>query len=309
MKILFVQTHLLKFYLPKEIKLRFIRLSPIVFSTMFAGCAAVPQVEYRVVMAPDDMRGMTDAFFRQNSVIEIAYPTSKSKDSSSSPDETVLIQSKATEYRQEKLGIKALSNFSASTVVNISKRENTDLVDSIGIKVTDKLADSIKNYGSVLVKVIGLGILSNPSTPVSCSKSVYEKGLAYDISMLDLNPKEWTVSQEGGCVSLKFSALPPDAQLASAVPQGVATSNFYYSACRDVLVTVKINENATTKIVRVAEPRYVQYVQLPVDGSVKMHSECGASVTTSQVAKDSTADVLGAATDLIKNIVDAVSKK
>jgi hypothetical protein len=289
--------------------LRFIRLTPTIFSIIFTGCAAVPQVEYRVVKSPDDMRGMTDAFFRQNSVIEITNPTPKPKEPPTSPDETILIQSRATEYRQEKLGIKALSNFSASTVVNINKRENTDLVDSIGIKVTDKLADSIKNYGSVLVKVISLGILSNPTTPVNCNKSIFEKGLAYDISTLDPNPKEWTASQESGCVNLKFSALPPDAQLASAVPQGVATSNFYYSACRDVLVTVKINEKVTTKILRVAEPRYVQYVQLPVDGSVKMHSECGASVTTSQVAKDSTADVLGAATDLIKNIVDAVSKK
>lgn len=273
------------------------------------GCTAVaPTIQYREIHKAQDMTGMTDAFYLQANEIVVAKRPDTEVTSGSSKGSTVS-EFDVTSNRREsiyKYGIKSVTSWRSETKVNLNKIQNTDLVNSIGVEVTDNTAKAITDYGGALVKLIGVvgGMFDlGPACP-------FPVRIPVDLKDEGTGPTDLG----DGCVKVKVQALPPDAFRRELMPSDQDTSNFYYAACREAIVTVDVSgtDGVKYKRVRVADPRFVQTVQLPNKGAVTVHSECGVSVETQQVASDNGAAVIGAlATQgkAIKDAIDASKKK
>jgi hypothetical protein len=211
------------------------------------------------------------------------------------------------EYRDVKLGIEPANTWWSKTTVSIKKIDNTELVSSVGVEVTNTTVQNIGDIGGAIVKIVGLAAaigLKKEEVKVCSLPRTYElfaDGLEHPI--------------EDECISVQLGPLPPDVIEVSKIPQGVGTHSYYYSACRDAVVTFNI-DNATanrTQTVRVADPRYVQAVRFPPKGSITSHSQCGVSVVTepTTAASASASDVVAALATQGKAIKDAIdaSKK
>lgn len=286
-----------------EMKMRS-QLFVMLFVASISGCTVLPSVEYRAITTPDDMAGMTDAFYRQQTKIEISVVATNTAGATAGE---LLIVSRPAEYRASKLGIKALTDWRSSTVVTLNKYPNTDLINSIGIEVTDITAKAITEYGGAFVKLIGLGVSGEAPQPCIVSGPTLTLVVGPQGGTFDGNNPE-----KKGCISVTLGALPPDAMPADKLPMNQQTHNFYYSACRDATVTIKQATSDVVKTLRVADPSHVQFVQFPPKGTITSHSECGVSVQTDKAAVDNGAAVVNAlATQgkAIKDALDAAAKK
>lgn len=271
---------------------------------LLAGCTVLPSVEYRAIESPQSMEGMTDSFYRNQSRIEVQAAATGE----------VTIVSRPVEYRAEKIGIKAHRNWRSSTKVNLTKVENLDIVSAAGIEVTDNTAKAITDYGGAIVKLIGaVGLLAKdlgtpcitpgPAVAIDVSESGRYLGNGNGLRLEDIGRRD-----DKGCIRVTLGELPKDAMPASGIPKDTPTHNFYYSACREARVEV-LGANgapAGARVVRVADPLHVQFVQFPAKGTIRMHSECGVSVVTDSVAPDNGAAVASAFADQAKAIKDAI---
>jgi hypothetical protein len=285
-------------------------LQLVALAAVISGCTVVPKVQYRAIGTAQDMEGMTDAFYRQRSDIVVTVASeARTKDAAgaSVPVTELAIVSAPAEYRASKLGIKAVTDWRSSTLVTINKTANTDLVSSIGVEVTDNTAKAINEYGGALVKLIGLGAAldASPAEPCMTNKA------AVTISLPEELKDEMSFAgntRTTGCIRIKLQGLPPDAMKASDIPLNTHTHNYYYSACRSAEVTVQQGPGQVVrKVVRVSDPRWVQFVQFPPKGTITSHSECGVSVQTERAATDNGAAVIDALATQGKAIADALA--
>jgi hypothetical protein len=259
------------------------------------------------------MKEMSDSFFLQKSSVAI----DKASDGKAAKDQNnndvviadVRVTSTPKESRERKIAIGVVNDWQRTTMVNITKVANTELVSSIGVEVTDTRAKSISDYGGAIVKVIGAAaaILADVDT----SGNSCNVPMTYDIPF-DGTSNLW----ENACIKIELGPLPPDAASVDTIPFGRSTSNYYYSACRDAYITIKklvggsnLNKQPTT--VRVADPRFVQVVQLPAKGTITSHSQCGVSVVTQATAQSdgaAVADALATQAKAIKEAIEAAKK-
>ena len=272
-----------------------------------AGCTVVPTVQYRIIKSPGDMIEMTDAFYRARSEIVVTSSLLSATKPASGAESSVLqisVASNPIESKDAKLGIRAVTNWRSSTVVNITKTENTDLVKAIGVEVTDNTAKNITAYGGAIVKIAGLAAADAAPLCVIEGKPIT---ISVPTGTATGTLKASGSDGSSQCISLVIGPLPIDAIKADDLPQNSDTHNFYYSACRDVEVTVDPNgKQRTVQKVRIADPAFVQYVQFPPKGSITMHSQCGVSVKTDAVSTDSGAAILEALATQGKAIKDAI---
>lgn len=290
----------------------FVHRALFIFTLLLGGCSALPSVQYRIIESSKDMDGMTDSFYLRRSEIELTLVTSTTaKDPKNNPalSTEIAIVSKPREYRGTKLGIRADSSWRASTMVALNKTPNTDMINSIGIEVTDNTAKAIGDYGGAIVKVISLLALgAGPALPC-----LTQKGGPRTIILPDNLPDTMSFDGSGdadvkkGCISIKLSPLPADALKASSIPLNNNTHNFYYSACRDAEITIKQSTGlSVTKTVRINDPMWVQAIQFPPKGTITSHSECGVSVKTENSAPDNGAAIINALATQAKAIKDAL---
>jgi len=78
---------------------------------------------------------------------------------------------------------------------------------------------------------------------------------------------------------------------------GTRTTGLFVSACRPVIVRYSSTpeEDEHKWQGKVADPRFVEFMALPLKGKVEFHGECGASVTTDSDATTTPDALLAAA--------------
>lgn len=299
-----------------------------------SGCTVIPTVQYKLIpkndgTKNDSMKGITDSFYLQQSAIKLTLENDE-KDKTKT---TVKVSATPAEYTAQKYGIKAVSDIRSSTMVNLSKVENTDIIDSIGIEVTDNTAKAIKDYGGAIVSLITLAKPTGTSELDIKSKCILNEdaviklsditsplepigrsGESYSLYWDDINDAytfKKKSDNKSSCLNIKLEPVPDDASQKIVVDENV--HNYYYAACRNATISgdVQVNDKPV-KIkasFRVSDPRFVQSVQFPVKGKIKHHSQCGVSVITEATASDNGAAVIQATTEQIKAISDALKKK
>lgn len=288
---------------------------------MLSGCNALPTVAYTKIELPKEgntganMQSVTDSFFLPASEIVIDRVV-ETKDKVEKV--TFTVSSRPIESREYKVGVRPDDNWGVKTKINITKRENTDLVASIGVDTVDERKKLVEATGAAVVKTISLAAALAPEPgkgpPLPCIADsefpvviVLTKQALSSASSLTFGPDGQ--QSQTGCISVTLEPLPPDRL--TQIPWDTATHNYYYSACRDAVIRVNSPSSQNfAKTVRVADPNAVQFVQLPYKGSVTAHSQCGVSVKTEAVASDvSTVEVIDAVAKATKDALDAANKK
>lgn len=289
---------------------------------LLCACDAVPVIKYSLIKKDDKeltqkLGQISDSYYLAKSKIIIDKSSeSKSKTSvklKSKPGESVLteeymVTSKPIEFRDFKLGISPIG-YAVKTNINIVKQDNTDLVQSIGVETVDNRKKIIEEIGGAVVTIVSLvGVLA--AAPV---KECSQYPLSMDIDPKDLAESELKFNCEGkkdqyGPITVRLGEIPLGSIKVEKLPIESKTSFYYYSSCRDATVIYK----NLSKTVRINDPNYLQFVQLPFKGSVTMHSQCGVSVRTDNSRSDvddiQLVEALIAQGKAIKEAIEAAKK-
>ncbi len=290
----------------------------LVFSSFIVvGCATRPSVTYTKITSTTDVSKLTDSFYLQTSTITISV-SGDAKPTTKDAQVELAVTSTPTEYPDYKVGITANSTYwgSVNTTVNITKVDNTALVKEIGSQVTDHRQDLIKTAGSIVTT--GLGLVGFAGDEGLDASSLPWSTKTY--TQIASAPDATKIVMEHG-VTMELGPLPPDALPIAKMPTG-KTDLFVYSACRDATISftyeskdekgTKTSSTHSTKV-KIADPRYIQLVALPINGKITTHSQCGVSVSTdSDPGASSGADVANvilAQGKAIKDAIDSAKKK
>lgn len=251
-----------------------LRIPAAACALLLVGCAAAPSVQYRKIIAPDDMHAqLFDTFALQQSHIKITG--SKDAKSDKLDPASIMITSIPVEYGEFKLGVEHADSWGVRTNLNFKKIDNTDMVQEAGTEVVDNRVDLIAKVGGMLVKAVGFdwATLKPSNLPILVRTQPLLIG-----EQVGRDAKAG-ISVPGATID--FGALPKDARPISQLPLAQKVSAFVYAACRSATVTLVLGDDGRyTKTVKIADPRYFQLVNFPVKGKITTHTECGVSVST-----------------------------
>ena len=283
---------------------------------LISGCATRPSMTYHKIDSQNNITAelkLTDSYFLNASRITI-FPVS-TKDDNGALAVQYNISSDPIEFQDFKVGVRSKNNLVSTTKLNITKAENSDRFASGGTETTDNLKTLVSTVGGVLVKSAGLIVSSSPTPAVvepplqqieeSCSATLQDSFIL-DLATFDgfEVDKEASIrfdksKPETTCIKITVGALPPDARKMDEYPWGIVTSEYFYSACRNIKVTVSYpDRRKIIKNIRVADTKYYQTVQYPYKGTVSMHTQCGVSVKTDALSNPYTG--LDAFAELLK---------
>jgi hypothetical protein len=270
-------------------------------------CAVAPTVKYSLIPASSPRplnENEFDAYFLQGSKIRIAAQTDKQKP-------TYDVSSIPTEATANKITVQYDDPFWSTTSVTITKVANRDVVSEIGSQVTDHRVAYI-NAGLGIVKTVITIVAAGPAGP----NDIVPKDLPIEIDLTKALSKgdargEMSVTTGDSRVTIDLGPIPPDAVEFSSMTFPFSSHAFFYSACRTAQVQARVVDGTTVTTidttVKVADPNYLQRVNLPSKGKITMHTECGASVATdSNTGVSSDADLLQAISTQAQAISDAV---
>lgn len=268
-------------------------------------------VEYGLNKGPDP-EGLIK-FKLAKSAIMVDY--AKTADGKATDTSKISLVSVPQEHGGTTYTIGETSNLLAATHLKVTKRENTDLLQSIGTDVEDKRVELIQQVGAFAGAVIGgmafFAAKTEPSAPVL--------PYAIDISTV-LNTAQPGEFDSPGTVGGKWSytlAIGPAPRDAYATTDyvarfgtGVRSNVLFYSACRDATVTFTSGP-FTGKVfpLRISDPNFVQTIGMPAKGSVTFHTACGVNVTGERANVASTLEVLNALMNQAKTLIESTKKK
>ncbi|MHA3736678.1 hypothetical protein ACXR0M_13530 [Pseudomonas sp. Eth.TT006] len=179
------------------------------------------------------------------------------------------------------------------------KRENTNLLQSVGTEVEDNRIKTIQAVGGALASIAAVLFtktidLEDDGGPVPPAKAKVALPLAIDtepfLSGYTGENLQYTAengsSEAAGKVgfTLSFGPLPPATISLKdylSATQGKSQHAIFIPACRSARIkfTDQNSELSGLEFVTtVADPNYVQIIGLPNKGTVNFHSVCGANV-------------------------------
>lgn len=247
--------------------------SYLLLAILFSGCAVNPTINLKKLDAETVIKNgvpdIYDSFYLQKSIIKISQEVTDNKSK-------IEVTSLPAEYTEIKFSISPVNNFGVKTNLNITKRKNTALIESIGTEVTDTRLDAITKITSI-VKLAGFWSLREKINSNKCGET-FSSSLNIDTStQLASNKLVEKHKIENNCikdVKIIFGPLPIDAIKTSEYQFDKNTHAIIYAACRDATVNYAEQEFK----VKVSDPNYLQQVTLPVKGTVSFHDQCGVSV-------------------------------
>lgn len=293
----------------------------LIVTAVLAGCSATPTVKYKQVVTAKDMSGMSDAYFLQKSVISVKLEEQAKTDGSGKIVSILTVNSIPREDASKKLAIKPRKTWTGNTTVAITKQDNTDLPAAIGSEVSNAVVENIAEAGSVIVKAVGMiGLAGAADSSVKRCIDPDKPALVLtpqpksELDTHATNSEHLNGNARGaeiGCITISYDPLPPDAQPFSADVFNQDSSMFYYAACRRAKVSVTHLGNVLTAEVRISDPSFIQAVEFPAKGSLKLHSQCGVSVITekasNEVALSAIFEALSAQQKAIKAALEATA--
>ena len=254
-----------------------------------AGCAS-PVVKYTPVSSADD-EGLTK-FQLAESMINFSF----AKNAAGTPTGDVAIASVAVPYGDKKYGIGGTGfwqNWGVVTLVNASFRGDSDLIQQLTVAVTDERVQAIQALGSIagtIGAMVALELEPSPGKPtlptgISITKFLASIPAGCQTSKAGRDgPINCTGLALDGTTSftadLSLTAVPVDALPASKMDTAFYSSNFYYSACRQLTITLKPTSGTnppTAATVAVADPLYLESLQIPAKGNITVAPSCGAN--------------------------------
>ncbi|MGY4661160.1 hypothetical protein ACVWZ9_001954 [Pseudomonas chlororaphis] len=306
-------------------RIHFLLATPVAISLLI-GCVSQPAVKYeqsdKGPNYPGDFEGLTK-FSLSKSVLYAAIDTeTKSVHLVSTPAEAGANGNAS----QVSFMIRPSDGLGTKTHLKVTKRDNTDLLESVGTDIEDNRTKVIESVGGVAVSLIGAIAVASPvSLGGHCKPEPAELPLAIDTEAFldstksraaDQIPRNGSIVRD--CVQqvdfrIKFGSLPSDAIARDTFVshiQDTPQETLFYSACRTATVTFITAPLAGQQFTTtVADPNFVQTVKLPAKGKIDMHSACGVNTTSEQSGVSTSAEVMNTLISQAKSVREAWKTK
>lgn len=294
-----------------------------------AGCAADPSVRYVEAISPAAVAAasphLIDSFYLQKNDVHIALHNSAAE--GKPPVDDLVVTDTRAEETAHRLMILRDDTAWTKTTISLAKVENSDLIESAGVAVEDQRLALIQTIGNaaktVLPMLVGAsaGEIKREDMPIpGCERFPREAcdlpqpgALGIGAAAGHQGPKGWFQALWG---PVPPSAIPLADFLAQLGMRHV--HGLYYAACRSLEIRYAgdgppSDEGPPTVTHydwkgKVADPRWVEFVRFPRKGNIRMHSQCGVSITSEADPTQSTAALLNEALNqavAVKQAVDA----
>lgn len=286
---------------------------------MLAGCSSQPKAFYEIPPAQGstykgekytgDWEGLPKFTLAKSQLVFSYVDKDKKTDAQmiSVPAEAEAVAGFPTRFmlRQD-------DSWGVDTHLKVTKRDNTELLASIGTEVEDKRTKYIEGAGSLLVGLIGAVALDGSTVSLPLSIDSYQLLQLSGSTRADVPSALGKITGPGGKV-INFKAtiggVADDAiGVATFAAKASAESQktIFYSACRNVSVTFLDGPLGQQQFsATIADPRYVQTVRYPEKGSIEFHTSCGANTTSSASGASSTIDLVNAVIAQTKTVREA----
>lgn len=292
------------------------------------GCTN-PRIRYESISpTSEDIEGKNKFRLSRSLILIESRPvdSKKPQDGSKLVAQSVPTDSIYSADSLQEFTLQEVADFFSETKLDVAKIDNTDLISEIGVEVFDKLKDNLEKAGAVVGTALKFGLAAAAadepirsvidvkdytSTLKSDSKQIWQDlplntGWVYK---LDLQPSP----KPAGAIETKkfFSSV-----------KGKSVAVFPMSACFDATLYLykgaKQGPGTSTEWdsvrpfqMKIADPDYVQTLALPSKGKIKMHSSCGASITSEKEGTNPVYAILESAikqAEAIKKAIDDSKK-
>lgn len=276
-----------------------------------SACEPKPTVQYGLNSAPDPA-GLIK-FRLAKSAVVVDY--GKSPDGKSVDKARISLVPVPQEDSARTYTIGETSGLLAATHLKVVKRENTDLLQSIGVEVEDRRVELIQQVGAFAGAVIGgIGFFA---AKTEVTEPVLPQAIDVSSFISTAGPGEGTFNGKLGDVwsyTFTIGAVPKDAysteDYVAAFDKGVKSNVLFYSACRDATITFT---NGTFKdksfSMKVSDPKFIQTIAMPTKGAISFHSSCGVNVSSEKSGTATTMEVLNALMNQAKTLLESTKKK
>jgi hypothetical protein len=298
-------------------------------SIALAGCAADPSVRYVEATSPAAVATasphLIDSFYLQKNDVHIALHNGAADGKPPALD--LVVTDTRAEEATHRLMILRDDSAWTKTTISLAKVENSDLIESAGVAVEDQRMTLIQTIGNaaktVLPLLVGasLGEINPEDEPVTgCERFPQEACDLPQPGTLNIGAAAGRQGPKGSLQAFwgpaPASAIPIAGFLAQLGTRHV--HGLYYAACRSLEIRYTgegpaSDEGPPTVIHyawkgKVADPRWVEFVRFPRKGNIRMHSQCGVSITSEADPTQSTAALLNEALNqavAVKGAIDA----
>lgn len=284
--------------------------------SLLSACGTpVPSVQYeKVVSGPPDLQGLVK-FNLPKTILMFDYadPTTK---------ESVVLKAVPAESEANLFQIRPSDPWLRKSTFKWTKRDNTNLLESVGSDVDDERVKTIETVGSTLAALIPLTSslllkqkFPDPFAQEPQPEATPPQGLKLPLA-IDTEPflssyavpgkpisdatSDGTDATKGGRVgfNISFGELSADAielKKYFDLTQGRNQNALFTSACRTMTITFTTGPLKDKKYTAmIADPHYIQTVAYPAKGVIKMHTVCGADVLSDSATASTSAEVVNA---------------
>ncbi len=266
-----------------------------------SGCASSPKVAY-LTNVQQDKEGLIK-FRLAQSVILVDWVDPKAKD-------RIALTAAPVEALGEVFAIKPDSSVGLNTHLKVTKRPNTELIESISTELEDKRIEVLEQSFGVVAGIASFAADASPTSnlplPIDVNDLYLKKKLPEKSTFTDGKlQNEWTYD-------ITFEAIPSDAIPLDGYKNELSKSTnvLFYSACRSASLRFKSgNLSGQTFTLTIADPNFVQTVALPNKGAIEMHSSCGVNVKSEKADIATSSKLINTVIAQAKSLKDAVNKK
>jgi hypothetical protein len=286
---------------------------------MLSGCSS-PKVYYRPVTTEDP--GGAVKFKFAHSVIVFKAETDKSGNVVSYTTTSVPV-SAAADKKYSIVGANMFENWLTDTTLNVTYRENSDLIQQIGVQITDKRTETIKTLASIATTAVGfVGLAEGPNNPsppeqLDTTELLLKKlpeckekddGSIECLNLKDKKNSTWTID-------VLIGPVPKDAIPATKLNNEYSSRSFLYSACREASISLHYNgkdsisgKRLVPTAVMIADPNWLETLRFPAKGKVIASASCGAESTAEDANLPNAIDLVNTLITQAKAVKDAYDK-
>ncbi len=281
-------------------------------SVLVAGCAATPKAQLAYIDDPAQLTGAEiDSYAFPRTIVDI----------SAAADTKVSVITRNAPYEKFRIAVRKKDGPGVRTNLNLTKVANSDMLEEAGVQVFDDRVKFIGEIGKIATSLIGLGIrpfAAGPTLPLSLETEPLLRGMPREGAGDVADPAKWKAVNG---VTYWIGPVQPDARVVSGAAIAALDGGIAYAACREMKLDFDISTTTgegagltttSSKIARgiyVADPHYFRFVAFPQKGKIKIHSQCGVSVSSEKddtIASD--AAILGAVLTQVQEVKKAADE-
>lgn len=286
-------------------------------SAAVSACAVNPRATQREVISGSDIlaeqSNMVAAYYMQGSRLDISFRNSA--EAGKPAKWAFTVANTPTEDTRHRFVLLQNSNLLGRTTLVAAKRQNTDLLSSIGSEVTDNRVALIQNLGAVAKIAIGLVVSReqpDPNSPFTARFELTDPSQFTPAPTAAAGWHGWRHKDQSGLTirvgPAPVTAMPYQPALLRSGMRGV-----FASACRPVIVEYQAPDSSKYEWRgKLADAETVEFTPLPRKGKIEYHEQCGTSVTNEKDPTKTTDEIIAAAVaqgNALKEAYDKASKE